>query len=91
MTEITPQQKAMFVKVEWQAREGGGLFTDVEGLGRVEILRANTKLVGFDEGWCVDINGLRHSSAYRDGLSGAMYRMTDEIKTWIYLNSFKEG
>lgn len=87
--EMTQQQKAMFTKVEWQQRKGGGLFTDVEGLGRVEILRAYTKLVGFQEGWCVNINGLRHSSAYRDGMSGAKLSMTTEIKTWIYLNSFK--
>lgn len=80
----TPQQEAMFYHVEWEDDGKEGWIAKVEGLGTVRIYRDSG-------GNCVDINGLRAWSAWRESIGMMKLSINRKIREWKYISSFSVG
>lgn len=69
--------------MKWSQRDGGGYIANVEGLGLVEIYR--------DKGGnCVDINGKRAWSAWKESQEMMKYSVADMLWNWQYINTLRE-
>lgn len=70
------------IEFTWSPRDTGGSLTVVEGLGLIEIYRDQS-------GNCVDINGKRAWSSWRESERMIQLAMQGHVRNWDYLNSFK--
>lgn len=68
------------MSIEWTPRQPTGSLA-LTKLGTIEIYQDK-------DGMCVDINGRRAWSAWRDTLEGIQLSISGSLYNWEYLNSF---
>lgn len=66
----------------WTARESGGCKLTTEAIGLIEIYRDPKS------GLCIDINGKRAWSCFRDCEESAKLYVIGKVRDWQYINSF---